>query len=51
VEVVDDFRDLKHGNDFLKMSVLFTKYKKNDRVKENEMGRACSRNGGKEECI
>jgi hypothetical protein len=31
--------------------VLFGKYNQNDQVKENEMGRTCSTNGGEEECI
>jgi hypothetical protein len=31
--------------------VLFAKYNYNDQVKEDEMGRACSMNGGQEECI
>jgi hypothetical protein len=26
-------------------------YNENDQVKEDEMGRACSTNGGEEECI
>jgi hypothetical protein len=29
--------------------VLFVKYKKNDQVKEDEMDRACSKNGGEKE--
>jgi hypothetical protein len=31
------------------ITVLFSKY--NDRVKEDEMGRACNTIGGEEECI
>jgi hypothetical protein len=31
--------------------VLFSKYNQNDQVKEDEMGRACSTNGGEEECM
>jgi hypothetical protein len=31
--------------------VLFSKYNQNDQVKEGEMGRAYSTNGGEEECI
>jgi hypothetical protein len=27
------------------------KYNQNDQVKEDEMGRACSTNGGEEECM
>jgi hypothetical protein len=29
--------------------VLFAKYNKNDKVKEVQIGRACSTNGGEEE--
>jgi hypothetical protein len=30
---------------------LFSKYNYNDQVKEDEMGRACSTNGGEDACI
>jgi hypothetical protein len=29
----------------------FTKYKKNDQVKEDEIGRVCSTHGGEEKCM
>jgi hypothetical protein len=31
--------------------VLFDRYNKNDHVREDEMGRACGMNEGKDECI
>jgi hypothetical protein len=31
--------------------VHFAKYNENDKVKEDEIGRACSIHGGEEECI
>jgi hypothetical protein len=30
---------------------IFSKHNYSDQVKEDEMGRACSTNGGEEECI
>jgi hypothetical protein len=34
-----------------KLLVYFSKYNMNVQIKEDEMGRACSTNGGEEECI
>jgi len=34
-----------------KLSALLTKYYSHDKIKKNEMGRACSAYGGKERCI
>jgi hypothetical protein len=31
--------------------VLFSKYNQNNQIKKDEMGGACSTNGGEEECI
>jgi hypothetical protein len=39
--VVSDYREL----------VLFSKYNWNDQVKDDEMERACTMNGGEKECI
>jgi hypothetical protein len=44
---VADFR----GSSNAENNVLFSKYNYNDQVKEDEMGRACSTNGGEEERI
>jgi hypothetical protein len=30
---------------------LFAKYNKNDQVKEDKIGGACSTNGGEDECV
>jgi hypothetical protein len=34
-----------------KIHKLLAKHNENDQVKEDEMGRACSTDGGEEECI
>ena len=44
-EVTGEWRRL-HNEELLR-SVLFTKYYSGDRIKENEMGDACSTDGGR----
>jgi hypothetical protein len=47
-EVTGGWRKL-HNENLHKL--FFAKYNYNDQVKEDEMGRACSTNGGQEECL
>jgi hypothetical protein len=40
-----------HINDSEDPVALFAKYNQNNQVKEDEVGGACSPNGGKEKCV
>jgi hypothetical protein len=43
--------DKESGENNEELRVLFAKYNWNNQVEEDEMGRACSGNGGEEECV
>jgi hypothetical protein len=49
-EVTGGWRKL-HNEEFHNLYSSPSTYNYNDQVKEDEMGRACSINGGEEECI
>jgi hypothetical protein len=52
VEIVTlDLPNSKHGYNHSNATFDDFIYNQNDQVKEDQMGRACSSNGGEEECM